>query len=470
MPASSHVTTATQAGGHNHYSCDARLACFFSFCAVVYRLVMATQSRELDPTSLVTHDHVHRSVYTDPTIFDLEMKRIFGRAWLYLAHDSELPNVGDYVVRHMGTQAVILTRGKDGVVRAIYNRCSHRGSTLCAFDTGSAPQGHQCPYHGWTFNADGSVRFVSQAANYAGVLDPADYAIPQVMLDSYRGFLFGNLDRDAGPLADFLGHMTSTIDDLVYRSPTGKIEVGAYKLRHYYRANWKMTFENLNDTIHPGFAHAASVVSAKAVANQIGHDNVVPTLGMMMANGKPIKFFQDLDMVTVPGGHSYIGGHMGADYTPNTADAYTASLIERHGAARAREILSVDRHLMLLYPSSFWHARYQTIRIIRPVRHDLTEMIGFTIRLIGAPEETHVNAIEYCTGANSAASPVIADDLEIYERLLLGNRTGSQEWIPMSRGLNEDRETTNAFKRTPATSEAFIRNQFASWSAMMAHA
>jgi len=102
------------------------------------------------------------------------------------------------------------------------------------------------------------------------------------------------------------------------------------------------------------------------------------------------------------------------------------------------------------------------------VRHDLTEMIGFTVRLIGAPEETHVNAIEYCTGANSAASPVIADDLEVYERLLLGNGYGGQQWVPMARGLGEERETTNASTRVPATSEAFIRNQFATWAQLMA--
>lgn len=433
---------------------------------------MATQLKPIDApdvTSLVTPDHVHRSVYTDPAIFKLEMERIFGRAWLYLAHDSELPEPGDYVVRHMGTQGVILTRDKSGEVQAIFNRCSHRGPTLCAFERGQAPHGHQCPYHGWMFNPDGSVRFITQPANYGEVLDPADYAIPRVRLDRYRGFIFGNLRGEAAPpLLDFLGHLRTTIDDLVDRSPTGRVEVGPYVLRHYYRGNWKMTFENLNDTIHPGFAHAASVVSAKAVASEVGRDNLVPTLGMMMANGKPIQFFQDLDMVTAPGGHSYIGGHMGADYSPNIADAYTASLIAYHGLERAGEVLSVDRHLALLYPSSFWHARYQTIRIIRPVRHDLTEMIGFTIRLVGAPEETYVNAIEYCTGANSAASPVIADDPEMYERMMFGNGYGEQEWIPMSRGWHEDRERLNDRTRTPATSEAYIRNQFAAWSSYMA--
>ncbi len=424
-----------------------------------------------DARALVREDAIHKSVYTDPEIFDLEMERVYGRAWLYLAHESEIANAGDYVVRHMGTQAVILTRAKDGSIETIFNRCSHRGATLCAFENGSAPNGHQCPYHGWTFNADGTVRFVSNASNYAGVLDPDDYAITKVRTQTYRGFIFGNLlGAEAPDLTDFLGHMTTTIDDLVDRSPTGRIEVGKYQLRHYYRANWKMTFENLNDTIHPGFAHAASVVSSKAVMAEVGQDNIVPSVGMMLANGKPIQFFQDLDMVTVPGGHSYIGGHMGADYTPDTADAYTRSLIDHHGEAKAREVLAVDRHLMLLYPSSFWHARYQTIRIIRPVRHDLTEMIGFTFKLVGAPEETHVNAIEYCTGANSAASPVIADDLEIYERLLLGNGYGERDWIPMSRGMREDRERTDALARTPATSEGYIRNQFSAWADYMAGA
>ena len=440
---------------------------------------MATRAREdivgntaSNPAALVRADAVHRSVYTDPDIFRLEMERIYGRAWLYLAHRSEFSAPGDYVVRHMGTQAVILTLDKEGEIKAIFNRCTHRGTTLCAFDKGSAPHGHQCPYHGWMFNHDGTVRFVSWPRNYEGVLDTGDYAIESVRLEDYRGFVFGNLaGEDAVLLSDFLGHMKSTIDDLVDRSPSGELECGPYVLRHYYRANWKMSFENLNDTIHPGFAHSASVVSAKAVAGSLGDPGaMVPTLGMMLANGKPIEFFQDLDMVTAPGGHSYIGGHMGADYTPDTGDAYTASLIARHGEAKAREVLSLDRHLMLLYPSSFWHARYQTVRIIRPVRNDLTEMIGFVFRLKGAPEETYRNAVEYCTGANSAASPVISDDLEIYERCLLGNGFGEREWIPVSRGLTEDRERGESFTRMPATSEGFIRNQFAAWASYMGQA
>jgi hypothetical protein len=175
-------------------------------------------------------------------------------------------------------------------------------------------------------------------------------------------------------------------------------------------------------------------------------------------------------MVVERHGHSYIGGHMGAQYSGATHGAYVEALTTRHGPVRAAEILDVNRHLTLLYPSSTWHARYQTVRIVRPVRVDLTEVIGYVFRLDGAPEETFRNAIEYCNGANSAASPVIADDLEIYERCDAGNRYGPREWIPMSRGLAESRADAPGRGASPATSEVFIRNQFDAWREYLAGA
>lgn len=428
-------------------------------------------SRSLSPPDyrqLVRSDHVHRSVYTDPAIFADEMQLIFGRAWIYLAHDSEVAAAGDYVVRHIGPTALVITRDRDGAVHAVPNRCSHRGATLCAFDRGSAPAGHICPYHGWNFAADGRLKSVPNRVNYEGVAELADHDLQRIRLEAYRGFIFGTMDAAAAPLVEFLGHMTSTIDDLVDRSPSGRVECAPHVLRHHYRANWKLSFENLNDTIHPGFAHSASVVSAKAVQRSLAPETpLAASLGMMLANGKPVQFFQDLDMITAPRGHSYIGGHMGADYTPDTQNAYVQALIAHHGADKARQVLATDRHLTLIYPSSTWHARYQTVRIIRPVRHDLTEVIGYVFKLPGAPPETFRNAIEYCNGANSAASPVIADDLELYERIMDGNAYRERDWIPMSRGLREDREVRNEYTRTPATSEAFIRNQFKAWADYM---
>lgn len=423
-----------------------------------------------DPADLVRPDAVHRDIYTDPAIFEMEMDRLFGRAWIYLCHESQIREPGDYVTGWIGNQGVFVVRQKDGSVKAFYNRCPHRGSTLCADRGGSAKKGIVCPYHGWRFDYDGTLRVVPNAQNYDGVLDLDDYPLsPVAKTESYRGFVFACRDRGAQPLLSFLGHMKSSIDDLCDRAPEGELECSPFVLRHHYRANWKLSFENLNDTIHPGFAHAASVVSARAMAEQYGGpDKLPPSLGMMLANGKPIQFFQESEMVTEKGGHSYIGGHMGADYSPEAKGAYFEALAARHGPDRAKDILSVNRHLMLLYPSSTWHARYQTVRIIRPVRVDLTEVIGYVFKLKGAPEETFVNAIEYCNGANSAFSPVISDDLEIYERCQAGNAYGEQVWVPTSRGLKERLTDDPDDPRSPATSEAFIRNQYQAWKEAMA--
>ncbi len=422
-----------------------------------------------NPRDLVRADEVHRSIYTDPDVFELEMERLFGRAWLYLAHESEVAKPGDYVTRHMGTQSVLVVRGQDERVRVFSNRCPHRGPTLCADRGGTFEKGIVCPYHGWRFDLTGSLKVVPQPQNYEGVMDYADHGLSEIArVESYRGFVFACRDEGAGPLSGFLGHMRTSIDDLVDRSPTAKVTCSAYTLRHHYRGNWKLSFENLNDTIHPGFAHNASVVSARAMAEQYGGmDKLPPSLGMMLANGKPISFFQESEMVTEEGGHSYIGGHMGADYTGATKGAYFEALAKARGPEEAERILSVNRHLMLLYPSSTWHARYQTVRIVRPVRVDLTEVIGFVFRLEGAPEETFRNAVEYCNGANSAFSPVITDDLEIYERSQLGNTYGEREWVPVKRGINERLTDEAGDDRTPATSENFIRNQYAAWAEAM---
>ena len=96
-----------------------------------------------------------RLIFTDETIFKMEQEKIFAKAWLYVGHESEIRNVGDYVTRQMATDPVILTRGEDGKAHVIHNACSHRGAIVCNKDSGNA-KGFTCPYHGWVFGLDGS--------------------------------------------------------------------------------------------------------------------------------------------------------------------------------------------------------------------------------------------------------------------------------------------------------------------------
>ena len=100
---------------------------------------------------LVQPDRVHRSVYADPAIFDLEMERIFGRAWLVLGHESQVKNAGDYFTTRMGRSRSLLSKKQEDQIGVLINRCAHRGSMVCAEGRGNTER-FVCPYHGWSYD------------------------------------------------------------------------------------------------------------------------------------------------------------------------------------------------------------------------------------------------------------------------------------------------------------------------------
>src|SRR5262249_54182493 len=108
---------------------------------------------------LIQEDRVHRLIYTDPAIFEAEMTNVFGGTWTYIAHESEIPNENDFITRRLGLRPLIVVRDMNGTIRALYNRCTHRGTTLCRWDKGNS-KSFQCPYHGWNFLNTGKLRGV----------------------------------------------------------------------------------------------------------------------------------------------------------------------------------------------------------------------------------------------------------------------------------------------------------------------
>ena len=145
--------------------------------------------------------------------------------------------------------------------------------------------------------------------------------------------------------------------------------------------------------------------------------------------------------------------------------AYARALENTKGSEEARRILAVGRHVAILYPGSSWHARYQTVRIIQPLAPDLTEVIGFVFQLEGAPDEVMDSALDYCNGATSAFSSVITDDFEIWEGIQRSART-APGWLQISRQYAQ-RAIGPGNGSYPATSEAYIRNQYVQWVKVM---
>lgn len=157
-----------------------------------------------DPADLVREDRVAGRLYTDPDLFELEMDRIFERAWIWVAHASELPKAGSFKSTHVGRQPVIVVRDRKGTVRTLLNRCRHRGASVCEKPSGQV-NGFTCPYHAWSYGLDGALRGIPYPDGYEGVLEKKDISLRRLRTESYGGMIFATLDEDAEPLEDFLG-------------------------------------------------------------------------------------------------------------------------------------------------------------------------------------------------------------------------------------------------------------------------
>ena len=150
-------------------------------------------------SQLVAPGRVHRKLYTDPAIFELEMQRIFDAAWIYIGHESQVKNPGDYFATQMGRKPVVLVRDADGTVRVIRNQCAHRGALVVATDKGNAPE-FTCCYHGWTYHLDGRLKAVPLNHGYPQGFDPKDPKLAMLQVPrvkSYRGFVFASGSDDS---------------------------------------------------------------------------------------------------------------------------------------------------------------------------------------------------------------------------------------------------------------------------------
>ena len=420
--------------------------------------------------SLVEPTRVHRDVYAREEIFELEIERIWGQAWIYVGHESQVKSPGDYITTTIGLTPVIMVRDvTDDKINVLLNRCGHRGAMVCQARAGNAANGiFKCPYHGWMFRTDGSLRSQPSPAGYKDVgfdkTDPA-FGLPGVArTGQYRGFVFASLAETGPDLDTFLGELRDTIDNMVDRAPAGEVEVTG-KTCHRFRhpANWKFFTENLHDAMHPMVAHAGTSDAVRQYLEELPqYHSPPPEVEVIAPFGGSYNFFDDMGFVGLARGHAYMGGKKSIFSHYEVYPEYLKKMEQAYGRERTEEILSFNRHNGLIYPSCTVRDNIQSIRVVIPVSVNETIIESWTFRLKGAPAKMLERTLRYSRLINSPASMVGPDDLDCYIRIQESALAGAVEWIDMHRHFG--REVRDGARMTAiGTSDLALRNQYTAW-------
>jgi benzoate/toluate 1,2-dioxygenase subunit alpha len=379
-----------------------------------------------DPTSGTYQ--VGRDIFTDPEIFELEMKHIFEGNWIYLAHESQVSNNNDYFTTTIGRQPIVIARDKEGRLNAFINACAHRSAMLCRHKRGNKTS-YTCPFHGWTFANTGKLISVKDPRN-AGYPETfnknGSHDLTKVArFDSYRGFLFGSLNPDVVPLSDHLGEAAKMIDLMVDQSPEG-LEVLRGASTYVYDGNWKLQTENGADGYHVSAVHwnYAATTSRRKQAEQVDDVRAMSAGSWAKQGG---------------GSYSFDNGHLllwtnwsNPEDRPNWNRR--AELTEKYGQARADWMVQRSRNLCL-YPNVYLMDQFSSqIRTYRPIAVDKTEVTIYCIAPKAENAEARTHRIRQYEDFFNASGMATPDDLEEFRACQMSYMAGAARWNDMSRG------------------------------------
>jgi phenylpropionate dioxygenase-like ring-hydroxylating dioxygenase large terminal subunit len=204
------------------------------------------------PSALGTAD-VDKAVFVSKAVHDLEVEHVWKKTWQWACRVEELVNVGDHIVYDIADLSVIVVRVAEGsgpgAIKAFHNVCQHRGTKLRIAD-GNVPK-FRCPFHGWTWNLDGTYDWIPCEWDFPQVTaDPAKFALPEVLVDTWQGFVMINVDLHAEPLRDFLENVYDHFE--VFPIEDWAISLHVEKVMP---ANWKVTMEAFMEAYHTVVTH-----------------------------------------------------------------------------------------------------------------------------------------------------------------------------------------------------------------------
>ena len=396
---------------------------------------------------------VSSRVYTDPEIFDHEMKEIFENGWCYVAHDSEIEQPGDFRTSAIGRIPVIVSRGDDGNVYVNVNACRHRGTVVCNEERGNT-RFFICPYHGWSYKRDGTLNNITDRANFPeGWGEDIKGLVPASKVAIYRGMIFATFNPEIGDIEDHLGPLKRYVDFWFDHALDGKVKIHK-PWRAIYQGNWKFQLENSTDGWHARYVH----VSALKTLSEFGEYNL--NIGWPGCT----RGFSN--------GHGILERPRG-DIPPalqSTFELFQQRLKEKYGDERGEEMF-IRRHITIFPNIQLMEFK---LRILQPVAVDRTIIYEFPVELIGTDEEVN-QAIrkrllqEVSISSGSPVSGMVnADDVEIYARTQTGLTGDRMHWLRFGRGIHREVKEREHEWSGQDMDELPQRSLYREWSRRMA--
>jgi phenylpropionate dioxygenase-like ring-hydroxylating dioxygenase large terminal subunit len=378
---------------------------------------------------------ISRAYYRDEHVFEEELHRVFGKNWIFVGHESEVPAPGDYVTRRLGGDPVILSRTQDEGIRVMLNSCTHRGTQVCKVAYGNTTT-FRCGYHGWVFGNDGRLKGVpGRHALYGPGFDLSKLGLRTARVETLHGFVFATWNEEGPSLQEYLGDFRWYLDALFDFFPGG-MEVHGGIHRVQVRGNWKIHAENFSgDGYHLRIAHRTMF-----------------ELGVMGAQAGAVEGF----VVNEPHGHGVRSQYLVDQDVPDTVFGYEEKLLrpalERADAQhrKFRERTSVIHGLVfpnLLFittaPVYFGEdAQGQTaftqIRALTPIDQHTHEVAYWNLVPRDASDEWKARSYLFATRQHGASSYFEADDLENFRRINAGLGTVAGAQTPYNYELGID--------------------------------
>lgn len=418
-----------------------------------------TAAGPADHASLAATDRVAGQLYTDPAIFDEEMRKIYERTWVWVAHESEIPEPSTFKMSHVGLQPVIVTRDRRGNIHTLLNRCRHRGASVCEIPKGKA-NGFTCPYHAWSYALDGKLRGIPYPDGYEGVVNKNDFPLRKLRTETYAGMIWATFNDDIEPLEDFLGDARIWIDRFMAQGAGYPIKVQG-KHTFQFKGNWKIQLENTTDGYHFPIVHRSWMASVDAeTADMLSFMTDEQCVTHALGNGHSVA-------VMVPE-HVDLREDDGTEQLQGRFDHIVAELEKTHSPEEIRRIVRSMHGAgfnLNLFPNVAMSMSF--FRILRPVAVDRTEIQHLALGLDGGPEIVNRERLrihEHFQGPFGFGSP---DDAEGWDRVQRGAQGDQAMPILVNRGLGREVTSPEGWPTSHVTDETGMRHAYAQWKDMM---